>query len=85
MPDKFGKFKSFEGPASDGFMITPNNSLVFDQPPRSIYVGVAGNVCIGTLSSNTVLTFQVPAGAVLPIRAGIVFANTTANGLIGLF
>lgn len=88
MADIFRKnFHSLEGPMTDGFTITPANGTVFSQPTRSIYVGVTGNVCVQmAASTNTVLTFvAVAAGTTLPIRATIVFSNTTANSLVGLF
>ena len=78
-----------DGPAVDGFAITANSSNVFSQPTRSLYVGVGGDVTVmmtNKQNSNTILTFpSVPAGTFMPIRAQIVYANTTANGLVGLF
>lgn len=81
------QFHSFEGPATDGFAIIPANSTVFAQPTRAIYVGSAGNLCVQmAASTNTVLTFVgIAAGTTIPIRVSIVFSNTTANSLVGLF
>lgn len=88
MADKFSHFySSFEGPAVDGFTITPSDSTVFSQPSRAIYVGTAGNISAQLNGANTILLFtNVPAGTILPIRVNMVLAtNTTANGMIGLF
>jgi len=65
--------------------ITPNNSVVFDQPTRAIYVGGGGTVEVETLWGGTVTFEGVAAGAILPIRALRVLSGTSAAFLIGLY
>ena len=77
-------------PAVDGFAITPNDTIVFAQTTRSIYVGGGGNVSIkfgNKAQTNSVITFTgVPAAFFLPVRAqSVMNTGTTATGIIGLF
>lgn len=90
MSDRFNKsYTNIDSIAYDAFTITANDSVTFSQPTRAVYVGSSGNVHVEMVSydgSNTELTFVgAVAGSVLPIRIQKVFANTTANNLIGLF
>lgn len=89
MADRFNKLKpTIDSVALDAFSITTGSSELA-QTTRGLYVGATGNVCVQMLgydNSNTVVTFvAVPAGVTLPIRVTKVFANTTANSLVGLF
>ena len=89
MADKFAKFKPvLESVAHDAFNVVPSNTAL-SQTTRSIFIGTTGDVCVQMLgydNSNTIITFaNVPAGAILPIRVTKVFANTTANNIVGLF
>lgn len=74
-----------DGPSNDGFVLTPNDSIVQASTCRAVYVGSSGNIT-GVTVGGTVLTFvSVPQGTILPIRFTQVFAsNTTAANLIGL-
>jgi hypothetical protein len=91
MADNFYKQKpTLDSVAQDGFAVTSNNTTVFSQPTRAVYVGVAGNIAVTMLgynNSNTALTFVgVPAGTFLPIRViQIKRTGTTANSILGLF
>ena len=86
MTDRFESFRGgVESPANDGFAITPSDSTDFALDTRAIYVGVAGNIAV-VMQSGAVVTFVgVPAGTILPVRAGRVNATgTTASSLLGL-
>ena len=90
MPDRYGKeYGVLDSVCFDGFAITPNDSTVFSQPTRGIYVGGSGNITlqmVGYDNSNTILTFtNVFAGTVLPLRVQRVYTTSTATNLIGLF
>ena len=90
MADRYRKeYGVLDSICFDGFAITANNTNTFSQPTRAIYVGGSGNVTvqmIGYNNSNTVLSFNnVVAGTILPIRTQVVYANSTATGLVGLF
>lgn len=90
MPDRFQKsYAVLDSVCFDGFSITANSSNVFTQPTRALYIGASGNLTVqmvGYNNSNTILSFSnVVAGTILPIRAQIVYANTTANNIVGLF
>jgi hypothetical protein len=81
---------NIDSPACDGFSVTSNNTTVFSQPTRGVYVGVAGNLAVTMLgydNSNTALTFVgVQAGSILPIQViQIKRTGTTANSILGLF
>lgn len=91
MSDKFSKYVStLDGPSDDGFPIVPSDETLFEQPTRSIWSGEGGTITVmmntGKSDANTILSFtNVPAGTSLNIRVKKVFANTTANNLIGLY
>jgi hypothetical protein len=91
MADQFSKQKAMlDSSAFDGFAVTSNNTLVFSQPTRALYVGVAGNIAVtmvGYNNSNTALTFVgVQAGTILPVRVQQVKrTGTSANSIIGMF
>lgn len=90
MADRFGKqYANIDSIAFDAFAIEANDSVTFDQPTRALYVGETGNVHVEMLSydgSNTEITFAgVQAGSTLNIRVQKVFANTTANSIVGLY
>ena len=89
MADRFSKNTvMLESPITDGFNITPSNVTVFSQPTRAIYVGVGGNLEIvtqGKVNNTTLLFVGVPSGALIPIRAQQVTANTTCGYILGLY
>ena len=90
MTDKFSnKSSELDSPATDGFIITPNNSLIFPQTTRLLYVGGAGTICVmmaNKANTNTVLTISVSAGQLLPLRVqSVLSTNTTATSIIGFF
>ena len=92
MTDRFQHQKSqLESAAQDGFAIVPNDTTVFDQPTRAIYIGQAGDLTVKMLGydgvTHTTLTFTaVSAGTVIPIRVVAVLATgTTADLILGLF
>jgi hypothetical protein len=88
MPDRFTKqYPNVDSVAYDAFSITTGTSdLAFTT--RSLYVGVAGNLTVMMASydnANTIVSFNnVNAGSILPIRVKKVYANTTANSIVGL-
>lgn len=101
MADHFSKFTThLDSPFQGAYAITTGSSAL-PTVTRGIYVGTTGNVAVQMLgygigntsnlastdyTGNTIVTFiAVPAGAVLPIRATYVYANTTANNLIALY
>lgn len=54
-----------------------------DTPSRGLYVGGAGDVAVTTIGGTTATFIDVPAGAVLPIRATRVESTgTTATNII---
>jgi hypothetical protein len=83
--------RPIESPAVGAFAITPSNATVFDGtggkiPPRSLYVGGAGNVAVVMLNGTSVTFSGVAAGTTLPIRVKQVLATgTTATMILGLY
>lgn len=72
------------GPGSDGFTVTPSDTVNFTKNARALYVGSSGDVSLLTPAGTTLLHKNVPAGAVLPIGAARVNAtNTTASSILG--
>jgi hypothetical protein len=73
-------------PAKGGFEVNPNNTTVFTEMPRALYVGGAGNLAV-VMHDGTALTFTgVTAGSFLPIRVRQVKSTgTTASAILGLY
>jgi hypothetical protein len=68
------------------FALTPSDSAQYSNPVE-VYVGVTGDVTIGTLTQPLVpITFKnVPAGSRVPVKVSVLYAtNTTAQSLLGL-
>lgn len=72
----------------DGFQVTPNDSIVFSQPTRALWIGSTGNVRVeligysdGTITSNVII-YNVQAGTELAVRAQRVYSTNTNAGLI---
>lgn len=85
--DRFNSIKSYEGPATKAFAITPSDTVDLTLLTRGIYTGIGGTlVCILAEDSAEVTLNSVPAGIILPLRVKRVKSTgTTASmGLIGL-
>lgn len=86
MPDRFSdNAPSVTGSATHAFPVSPSDTTSLSETTRALYCGVGGDVAV-VLSSGAAVTFSnVPAGAILPVRATKVSATgTTAGGLLGL-
>jgi hypothetical protein len=68
------------------FAVTPHDSTILPTIPEALYVGTGGNIVLRGVDGTADVTFQnVPAGAVLDVRASHVRATgTTAGAIIGL-
>lgn len=70
--------------ATDGFAITPSDSVDLADYPRAIYIGGAGNITM-TLASGDVVFTGILAGTVLAVRPSRIKATgTTATAMVGL-
>jgi len=67
--------------------VTPHNTNALTDIPKALYVGTAGHVIIRAVDDTTDQTWKnVPAGAVLPVRAQYVRATgTTAADILALY
>lgn len=91
MPDTAALQKDITAPAYGAFAVTPSNSTTFDgiapnkTPPRSLYVGGAGDVAVTMFNGDQVVFSAVPAGATLPACVKQVrLTGTTATLILGL-
>lgn len=84
MDDKFSSHNSgLESPATDAFLIAPNDASDLAVKPRVLYIGGEGDVRV--LMRGVDITFENASG-ILPIRPDRVFVtNTTATNIIGLY
>lgn len=82
MSDRFPQ-DAVLAPARDFFAITPADSDL-SVIPKAIFVGGAGTVIATPAGGGSAVTFTVPAGTILPIRARRVALASTATGLVGL-
>jgi len=87
MSDNFATFYTeLNSPAQDAFNISPRDSANLNTFSRSLYVGGGGNVAITTVKGTNVTFANVPAGAILPVRAQkVLYTGTTATLIIGLY
>ena len=73
-------------PAKGGFVVSPNDTTVFTEMPRALYVGGAGTLTV-VMHDGTTLRFEgVTAGSFLPIRVRQVKSTgTSATAVLGLY
>jgi hypothetical protein len=80
--------KGLDAPADDDINIDTekHDTNELSKVPRSVYVGVAGDIKMQLLKSSAPRTWTaVPAGTILPVRPKQVWSTgTTATGLIGI-
>lgn len=90
MPDTSALQKDITAPAYGAFAVTKSDTTTFDgvgsneTPPRSLYVGGAGDVAVTTFKGDIVTFSAVPAGTILPICVTKVMEATTATNIVGL-
>ena len=66
--------------------ITTDDTTVYSEPTRAIYVGGYGNMKVDMVGGGTVTFTNIQAGTILPIQVVRVYATgTTATALIGLY
>ena len=92
MPNQTDKFNNFytdlDSPAAHSYAITSSNTANTTHTTRSVYVGETGTLVVelaGMASGNTVTFTAIPAGTVLPLRVRKMWANSTANSVIGMY
>jgi hypothetical protein len=76
-----------DAPATRTVAVSPHNTNELVDIPKALYVGTGGNVEItGVDDINPIVWYNVPSGAILPIRARLVrAAGTTATNIIALY
>lgn len=87
MADDFSGYnKGLTSPATKLRAVTPADGSDLDPIPRALWVGTAGNVAIIAADDSSAVTLSnVPAGAVLSVRAKRVMStNTTASNIVAL-
>lgn len=86
MSDQFaGRASGFDGPASAGFAVVPDDGADLEAVTRALYVGTGGTIAVQLVQSGTVSFHNVPDGALLPVRAVRVLESTTASAIVGLY
>lgn len=90
MPTAINDYGSYEvlpeGPARHAAAVTPHDTNELTNVTRAIYVGGSGNVKVTTIGGETATFTAVPAGAVLPIAAKIIWSTgTTATSMLALW
>jgi hypothetical protein len=74
------------GPARSAFAITKNDSTVFAQATRALYVGGAGAVTVRMIDGTNCTFAAVPAGTTISIRVDKVLSTgTDATSIVGLY
>lgn len=88
MTDRYAKtIPDLDGPAQAAYEITPSSNTL-PIIPRSLYIGIAGNVTVEMLGyngeGNNVVTYYNVQGP-LVARVSKVFANSTAAQILALY
>jgi hypothetical protein len=85
MTDRFRNVADHpSAPASRCVAVTPSDSVPLTDIPKALYVGTGGTLVLQPLEGGTV-TFKVPNGCLLPVRASFVRATgTTASDIVAL-
>ena len=76
--------RSATSPAIDAYAVDPYIGQDLPTVARAFYVGTPGDVSLVTLSGNSVVFRNFPAGTVLPCSAIRVESDTTAGGVVAL-
>ncbi|WP_136443999.1 spike base protein, RCAP_Rcc01079 family [Pacificoceanicola onchidii] len=86
MSDYFSKYsRSITSPPFGGYAISPDDATDLSTVTRALNVGIAGAVR-ATLLDGSVVTLNLAAGTVFPMRATRVWATgTTAGDIVGLY
>ena len=77
-----------ESPADSSYAVTPHDTNEIGTfLPRAIYTGSGGAIAMMLEGDIAAITWtDVPAGAILPLKARIILATgTTATGIIALY
>jgi len=83
--DKFqGEKKSYEMPSNNLFNIVPDDVIELTYIPRSIYIGLSGDLTVVDEFDNEVTFTNLFQGTWLPIRVKLVKTASTAGNLIGM-
>lgn len=81
--DSYQRF--YSGSATDGYLITPNDTIELQYVTNGIYVGLGGDINVQLMKGTTLLLRNVPTGFIMPVRAlKILATGTTAGYLVGL-
>lgn len=73
-------------PARNCMAVVPSDAIELTVVTKALYVGTGGNIAVRSIDATADVTFaNVPAGAVLPVRARAIRATgTTASQIVGL-
>lgn len=78
---------SSSGPATEAFVITPDDDNDLATETRGIYIGGAGDLTVDMGDNGTNITFVgLMAGVLYPFCVQKVYATgTTATGIVGVY
>ena len=81
-----GVADSIVAPASNCFVITPDDTNDLTIASKAVFVGTGGDLVLRPIAGDEDVTFRnVPDGSVLDVRVRAIRASgTTASDLIGL-
>ena len=72
-------------PARRALAVTPHDTDALPILAKALWVGTAGSVVLRAVDGATDVSFTVPAGQILPVRASHVRATgTSAGNLVAL-
>lgn len=73
-------------PANHAATVTPNDSTVFAEPSRALYIGsAAGNLTVRMWPGGQVVQFTAVPIGILPLQVDKVLAATTSTGIVRLW
>ncbi|MHA6326410.1 spike base protein, RCAP_Rcc01079 family [Roseivivax sp. CAU 1753] len=81
-----GQSAGFDSPASNAFVIVPNDTADLATLPRGLLLGQGGDLAVTFQGGETVVLRNLSEGIVYPFRVRAIAATgTTATDIIGLY
>lgn len=72
-------------PAQNAFSVSPHATDPLPNIPKALFIGGGGNLVCRLMGDSADVTFIVPTGCLLPVRARYVRATSTCTGIVALY
>lgn len=84
--NQHGVIGELEAPAKSAAVVTPDDSNDLAFTPRSLYIGVSGDVAVHMFGQTSAIVFKAVPVGILPICPDrVLVTGTTASSIIALW